>query len=515
MYINSSSLEIQNQYADLISPPLLSPGYGNDINITFYYHAYGASSGKLYVYAMYPKYSASLYLLEKISLIARNSWLKASIQFKTNYSDYRIIIRGVVGSKVGSSIAIDDVFIQALVNLNDSILYLTENNCFSHEGQHYRGTIAVTSDGYTCKNWNSDSIISMSLALLNHSIEHDLSSNYCRNPFRNRLKPWCYIESNLTKLSWQYCNVPTCNFSKITVTTYPLGNKYPIKIVQKDGQDKLIGRLAIYYNGRWGILNQTKTTGTIWLRGYDIKCPSYSTDLTQCILGPWNASRCCNHSEDVWIKCSQSNLIGHQPSKAFSNDSYNHSTATIDTIVYRANNEDTYVIGIALGCVIIGIAIIAWLLRYYIKCNQRVSASGGAVQWSANNLTVATATSSVNRPTTTNSSDAELRTMYASSITGVITPISSSNRIASSDASYHALNRSCANHGPQHSRSIQAFQDSSSRSNASFAAPYQPHYDRKMSRMTDVVSLPPSYDAVMKMKFQQRKGRQGNGTTST
>ncbi|EDV28720.1 uncharacterized protein TRIADDRAFT_51914 [Trichoplax adhaerens] len=403
-----------------------------------------------------------------------------------------IIIRGVVGSKVGSSIAIDDVFIQAL-----------ENNCFSHEGQHYRGTIAVTSDGYTCKNWNSDSITSVSLALLNHSIEHDLSSNYCRNPFRNRLKPWCYIESNLTKLSWQYCNVPTCNFSKITVTAYPLGNKYPIKIVQKDGQDKLIGRLAIYYNGRWGsiclkgmtaniasvfcrqaeygnqgsiitVLNQTKTTGTIWLRGYDIKCPSYSTDLTQCILGPWNASRCCNHSEDVWIKCSQSNLIGHQPSKAFSNDSYNHSTATIDTIVYRANNEDTYVIGIALGCVIIGIAIIAWLLRYYIKCNQRVSASGGAVQWSANNLTVATATSSViNRPTTTNSSDAELRTMYASSITGVITP------------------------------------------NASFAAPYQPHYDRKMSRMTDVVSLPPSYDAVMKMKFQQRKGRQGNGTTST
>lgn len=100
-----------------------------------------------------------------------------------------------------------------------------ETKCFSQHGQHYRGTIASTDEGNVCENWSSHLVNLGSLNLLHRVNYKDFSSNYCRNPFGSRLKPWCYIDSNTTDSQWQYCNVPMCKPPNITDPIYPLGSK--------------------------------------------------------------------------------------------------------------------------------------------------------------------------------------------------------------------------------------------------------------------------------------------------
>ena len=88
----------------------------------------------------------------------------------------------------------------------------------------------MTDKGYVCNNWSSHSLDSRSLDLLHRLNDKDFLSNYCRNPFGDRLKPWCFIDSNTTTSQWQYCDVPICKLSTIMDPKYPLGSKSAVYV---------------------------------------------------------------------------------------------------------------------------------------------------------------------------------------------------------------------------------------------------------------------------------------------
>jgi len=73
--------------------------------------------------------------------------------------------------------------------------------CKTAKCADYRGTIAVTEDGHTCKDW----------VLSNNYKPSDypnggLIKNYCRNPRSGtHEKAWCY-----TTTSWGWCDIPQC-----------------------------------------------------------------------------------------------------------------------------------------------------------------------------------------------------------------------------------------------------------------------------------------------------------------
>uniref|UniRef100_A0A4W5PVE3 Macrophage stimulating 1 n=1 Tax=Hucho hucho TaxID=62062 RepID=A0A4W5PVE3_9TELE len=77
--------------------------------------------------------------------------------------------------------------------------------CIVDKGEDYRGKVFMTKNGHTCQQWWS-------------KFPHDhrwtptatngLELNYCRNPDRDRIGPWCY--TNDPERRYESCNIPHC-----------------------------------------------------------------------------------------------------------------------------------------------------------------------------------------------------------------------------------------------------------------------------------------------------------------
>ncbi|XP_073345126.1 hyaluronan-binding protein 2-like [Pagrus major] len=109
-------------------------------------------------------------------------------------------------------------------------------DCYSGNGETYRGAVSTTEDGLECLDWKSNFI------MLNgddpSSVFADfngLDNNYCRNPDGDS-KPWCFIKKQ-NKLEWDYCNVKKC--SQVPTTPPPVK---PVTTVPESTQFSQCGR---------------------------------------------------------------------------------------------------------------------------------------------------------------------------------------------------------------------------------------------------------------------------------
>ncbi|KAJ8299452.1 hypothetical protein KUTeg_023512 [Tegillarca granosa] len=69
-------------------------------------------------------------------------------------------------------------------------------------GEFYYGATNTTEDGLQCQRWDSQSPHKHSYGYLSDQ------ENYCRNPYGESSKPWCYT---VTSKRWDYCIVPVCS----------------------------------------------------------------------------------------------------------------------------------------------------------------------------------------------------------------------------------------------------------------------------------------------------------------
>ncbi|RDD40320.1 Antigen WC1.1 [Trichoplax sp. H2] len=270
------------RYADLISPPMLAVGTFNFVEVTMSLLAYGKPPGKIEVYVLYPKMTATRYLVNSIRPASSNNWGNSRFRFRAKYSYYRIMIRGYCGKTSNNEILIDDIDIRS-----------PGANCRIGNGQYYRGPRYFSENGTRCQPWSLNG--SYNPTGYRYS---DLISNYCRNPVGARSRPW---------------------------------SKYPLKVISTGGSP-YGGRLAIYYNGTWGTvcrqglssitikamckqlgLGSTGYLSTakilpyadtrIWISGNNITCPAIGTSLEPCSLDNWGEIGSCTHADDAFINC--------------------------------------------------------------------------------------------------------------------------------------------------------------------------------------------------------------------
>ena len=70
-------------------------------------------------------------------------------------------------------------------------------------GEEYRGHVAVTRSGQSCRKWE----------------ELPEDENYCRgnpHPSASPQAPWCYVEGG-EEGDWEECNIPLCKREYITL----------------------------------------------------------------------------------------------------------------------------------------------------------------------------------------------------------------------------------------------------------------------------------------------------------
>ncbi|KPP70640.1 hypothetical protein Z043_110508 [Scleropages formosus] len=98
-------------------------------------------------------------------------------------------------------------------------------NCYTGNGQDYRGTVAVTESGQMCLKWDL-----YGRAVWNHGLSSGLGKhNYCRNPDSSR-KPWCYTRVK-NSVKRKFCNIPRCPSQPKPPTTCGERTKKQLKIV--------------------------------------------------------------------------------------------------------------------------------------------------------------------------------------------------------------------------------------------------------------------------------------------
>ena len=81
-------------------------------------------------------------------------------------------------------------------------------NCDPRTLFDYSGTINVTNKGIACKRWAdvSESLFDDNDFPLDGSKVN--ASNYCRDPLRMRVLPWCMTVNS--SIPWDFCNYPIC-----------------------------------------------------------------------------------------------------------------------------------------------------------------------------------------------------------------------------------------------------------------------------------------------------------------
>lgn len=79
---------------------------------------------------------------------------------------------------------------------------ITKCGCQEVAQADYRGSISITENGYTCKEWTFFG----SYNWPDHGLEYN---NNCRNPNQANTRAWCFVmESNVI---WDFCDVPYCD----------------------------------------------------------------------------------------------------------------------------------------------------------------------------------------------------------------------------------------------------------------------------------------------------------------
>ncbi|XP_060092308.1 urokinase-type plasminogen activator [Heteronotia binoei] len=86
-----------------------------------------------------------------------------------------------------------------------------ESQCYTGNGEDYRGTKSVNELNERCLNWDS---IWLKRESYNHGMENARElglgkHNYCRNP-DGRAKPWCYVRKEYRTVS-TFCDIPDCH----------------------------------------------------------------------------------------------------------------------------------------------------------------------------------------------------------------------------------------------------------------------------------------------------------------
>ena len=86
------------------------------------------------------------------------------------------------------------------------------SNCkISKQGSEYAGEISRTTRGYQCRSWHK--ITKYRWGRFNYEFpENDIhaAKNYCRNPSKDMLGPWCYVSQKLNIIQ-DYCSIPFCH----------------------------------------------------------------------------------------------------------------------------------------------------------------------------------------------------------------------------------------------------------------------------------------------------------------
>ncbi|XP_061765990.1 hyaluronan-binding protein 2-like [Nerophis ophidion] len=85
------------------------------------------------------------------------------------------------------------------------------NDCYTDDGESYRGNVSETVGGAECLYWNSHFILEKGTDPFNNFEDSDGLGphNFCRNPDGD-LMPWCFFRRG-NKLLWNYCDVNECS----------------------------------------------------------------------------------------------------------------------------------------------------------------------------------------------------------------------------------------------------------------------------------------------------------------
>lgn len=84
---------------------------------------------------------------------------------------------------------------------------LSPVNCYTDQGENYRGTASHTLSNVPCLPWDSNKPHTAFITVENYP-ELDGAENYCRNPGCLLTDPWCYTSSG--DKEWDYCDIPLC-----------------------------------------------------------------------------------------------------------------------------------------------------------------------------------------------------------------------------------------------------------------------------------------------------------------
>ncbi|KAH1168116.1 urokinase-type plasminogen activator [Mauremys mutica] len=86
----------------------------------------------------------------------------------------------------------------------------TKSQCYTENGQDYRGTVSKNEKNEECLSWDSPSLIRRDYhAGVRNALQLGLGKhNYCRNP-NGKAKPWCYIKRGYRTLEAD-CDIQPC-----------------------------------------------------------------------------------------------------------------------------------------------------------------------------------------------------------------------------------------------------------------------------------------------------------------
>uniref|UniRef100_A0A8C6U631 trypsin n=1 Tax=Neogobius melanostomus TaxID=47308 RepID=A0A8C6U631_9GOBI len=85
------------------------------------------------------------------------------------------------------------------------------DDCYTDDGESYRGNVSETDDGHDCLFWNSHFVLEDGTNPFDTTDKEDGLGphNYCRNPDGERM-PWCFYRKG-RDLKWDYCDVRKCD----------------------------------------------------------------------------------------------------------------------------------------------------------------------------------------------------------------------------------------------------------------------------------------------------------------